>query len=387
VKTGIYISGFGHIALLGWLLIGGFVLSQRKPPTMTVSSVSIISPAAFEALTSNAPVLDSSVGQPQPPKIDAKSPGRPARDNAPRLPGAGAAVKMQEPSPSPDLSAVTSSIKTKAQTVLSDLPNPSAPDTPGVTLLTPTDPLAARDNAGIKVPDRLAIMTPPEPASPRVDTTPAPAPDPSAEKSPVTRKATVPDPAATKSVPKTTAKAPDQASTRIIPESISTAKPLAPVRSSRPKGRPVGLAKRANTASQIEQALAAAQVGGKSGAVATPASAPKRPPSGPPLTRGEKDGLRLAVQECWNVGSLSSDALRVTVIVGVSLGRDGKPMSGTLRLLSSTDGSNAASKQAYEAARRAILRCGAKGFDLPAQKYDHWRDIEMTFNPEKMRIK
>jgi hypothetical protein len=147
------------------------------------------------------------------------------------------------------------------------------------------------------------------------------------------------------------------------------------------------LAKRVNTASQIEQALAAAQAGGKSGAVATPASAPKRPPSGPPLTRGEKDGLRLAVQECWNVGSLSSDALRVTVIVGVSLGRDGKPMSGTLRLLSSTDGSNAASKQAYEAARRAILRCGAKGFDLPAQKYDHWRDIEMTFNPEKMRIK
>jgi hypothetical protein len=380
VKTGIYISGFGHIALLGWLLIGGFVLSQRKPPTMTVSSVSIISSAAFEALTSNAPVLDSSVGQPQPPKIDAKSPGRPARDNAPRLPGAGAAVKMQEPSPSPDLSAVTSSIKTKAQTVLSDLPNPSAPDTPGVTLLTPTDPLAARDNAGIKVPDRLAIMTPPEPASPRVDTTPAPAPDPSAEKSPVTRKATVPDPAATKSVPKTTAKAPDQASTRIIPESISTAKPLAPVRSSRPKGRPVGLAKRANTASQIEQALAAAQVGGKSGAVATP-------DAGPPLTSGEKDAIRRIIKACWNVGPLSSEALRVTVTIGFSIDGNGNPQLDTVRLISNTGGSNSAVNQAYGAARRTILRCGAKAFELTAQKYDHWRDIEMTFNPEKMRIK
>ena len=44
-------------------------------------------------------------------------------------------------------------------------------------------------------------------------------------------------------------------------------------------------------------------------------------------------------------------------------------------------------RQAFEAARRAIIRCGAQGFDLPREKYDHWRDIEMVFNPEKMRIK
>ena len=40
-----------------------------------------------------------------------------------------------------------------------------------------------------------------------------------------------------------------------------------------------------------------------------------------------------------------------------------------------------------EAARRAIIRCGADGYKLPPEKYDQWRDIEMTFNPEKMRIK
>ncbi|MDZ4134880.1 MAG: energy transducer TonB, partial [Paracoccaceae bacterium] len=44
-------------------------------------------------------------------------------------------------------------------------------------------------------------------------------------------------------------------------------------------------------------------------------------------------------------------------------------------------------RQAYEAARRAIIRCGATGFKLPAEKYDQWRNIEMVFNPEKMRIK
>ena len=40
-----------------------------------------------------------------------------------------------------------------------------------------------------------------------------------------------------------------------------------------------------------------------------------------------------------------------------------------------------------EAARRAIIRCGASGYNLPVEKYDQWRDIEMTFNPERMRIK
>ncbi|MEM9438259.1 MAG: energy transducer TonB, partial [Pseudomonadota bacterium] len=39
------------------------------------------------------------------------------------------------------------------------------------------------------------------------------------------------------------------------------------------------------------------------------------------------------------------------------------------------------------AARRAIIRCGATGFDLPREKYDQWRQIEMTFNPEEMRTR
>jgi hypothetical protein len=50
-------------------------------------------------------------------------------------------------------------------------------------------------------------------------------------------------------------------------------------------------------------------------------------------------------------------------------------------------GSEAGARQAFEAARRAIIRCGATGFPLPPEKYDQWRSIEMVFNPERMRIK
>jgi len=110
-------------------------------------------------------------------------------------------------------------------------------------------------------------------------------------------------------------------------------------------------------------------------------------PQGPPLTAGEKDALRVAVQNCWNVGSLSSEALRTTVVVAVEMAENGKPVTSSIQMLSASGGSGAAAKQAFEAARRAIIRCGSGGFDLPVEKYDHWRDIEMTFNPERMRIK
>ena len=105
------------------------------------------------------------------------------------------------------------------------------------------------------------------------------------------------------------------------------------------------------------------------------------------MTSGERDALRVAVQQCWNVGSLSSEALRTTVVVAVSLTEDGRPMGDTLRMLSYDGGTAESARQAFETARRAIIRCGANGFSLPPDKDAQWRDIEMTFNPENMRIR
>jgi len=103
------------------------------------------------------------------------------------------------------------------------------------------------------------------------------------------------------------------------------------------------------------------------------------------LSPGEIDRLRVAVQQCWNVGAVSTEALAVTVTVGISMTRDGRP--GEPRLLGHSGGSEAAAAQAFDAARRAILRCGIGGYDLPADRYERWREVEITFNPEKMRLK
>jgi len=63
-------------------------------------------------------------------------------------------------------------------------------------------------------------------------------------------------------------------------------------------------------------------------------------------------------------------------------------VDGTVRLLSSSEGSEAAVQSAFNKARVAVLRCqsfGRDGYDLPPEKYEQWQDVEMTFNPVEMR--
>ena len=107
----------------------------------------------------------------------------------------------------------------------------------------------------------------------------------------------------------------------------------------------------------------------------------------PPLSLVEEQALRVAVQKCWNVGSLSSLALETTVVVAFSLTQDGKPVVASIRQVSSEGGTSASVQQAFETARRAIIRCGARGLQLPSYKYDQWKDLEMTFDPKGIRIK
>ena len=68
------------------------------------------------------------------------------------------------------------------------------------------------------------------------------------------------------------------------------------------------------------------------------------------------------------------------------VGRHAK-VAGEVRLLNHNAESDAAANSAYESARRAILRCQSQGgFPLPEDKYEQWRRVQMTFDPEQMVI-
>lgn len=109
--------------------------------------------------------------------------------------------------------------------------------------------------------------------------------------------------------------------------------------------------------------------------------------TGERVTRAEKGAFILAIQKCWNVGALGSDALKVTVIVGFTMTRDAKPEIGSIRLVGAEGGTGSAVDRAYETARRAIIRCGSAGFGLPPEKYNIWRGVEVKFNATTKEIR
>ena len=367
MNTGTYISGAAHVALIGWVLIGDVFRSE--PPEPTITDVSVLSEQAFQDLFTEpvgpevavdtaemtTPQAEDSLGEVAVPVIDV----------APEL-----AERIDPAQPDQD----------------------SQPDVSGVQLILPTEvadtaPTMAMPSLDSGPDIQIDDSPTPKPrAAPRVAPVPFMRPETDvAIDQAVTEAAAEPTPEAevVEEADEQDA-APEDATTEIVTEAEEPAgaPTSVPVPQLRPR-QPAPASPPAASPSALSSALSEALDSSP-----TPPAAPEQPiPMGPPLTLAETEALRVAVSGCWNTGSLSSAALRTTVIVGVQMSEDGKPISGSIRMISSEGGQGDAVTQAYEAARRAILRCGVKGYDLPQEKYGQWRDIEMTFNPEKMRIK
>jgi len=369
LTTGWYISGAAHLALILFLLVGGLFTRERFPE-LAVTEVSLVTEAEYAALVLRAPApeVNDAIPAPQTPEPDTAAPDMPTTDAAP-------AVARPEPTEEPE-----------APEAPPETPQIVVPDAEVTTEAPVIAPPTVEDG------DTVAPQSTPAPA-PRVAPDPTPAPPAEAETAPQVVEQTAPEPSP--EVPAEEQRdqaAPEAATTRIITEA-DRPDTTAPVESIRPRSRPPRPVRTAEPAPETpRETRPAPPDNAVNNAVAAALAEANRPaasaaPSGPPMTDGEKDALRVSVQQCWNVGSLSTDALRTTVTVAVSMSRDGRPDTGSIRMIGFEGGSQAAAQQAYEAARRAIIRCGANGFALPVEKYDHWRDIEMVFNPERMRIR
>ncbi|WP_439104934.1 energy transducer TonB [Celeribacter marinus] len=382
MNTGQYISAAGHFGLIAYALLGGLFLTPEASQPVATQEVALISEAEFAAMTGNSA-----------PEVvqDAPEQAAPQAEIAPQAAPSADAVPQARPQLEP-------------QTPVQDTaPQPPQPLTPQAQVSEQTppqaDPQVSFEDPGAGLPDVPNQEPTPRPVpriAPEAVTTPEPQPDiadaPTPQVSPDADSAQVVE-------EDTPEAAPEEATTEIVTEAET---PSGMSTSPRPKSRPANLAARAAEARETDRpapvqqtapndAAADAAADAASALIAAAAAsdtaqAPTRP-VGPPLTGGEREGLRVAVSQCWNVGALSSDAMRTTITVGVSMNQDGTPNSGSLRLIGFSGGSQSAADAAYEVARRAILRCGARGFDLPVEKYDQWRDIEMTFDPEQMRFK
>ncbi|GAB5437219.1 energy transducer TonB [Falsiruegeria mediterranea] len=362
MQTGTKISAIAHVTLVGWAFLGGAFRSEPLP--FDVQDVSVISSEEFAALS--APVQTPEVAQqpdalqqPETPEVEVAVPEAPQPESEPEQQQPEPVV---EPTPEPLPEPVV------------EVPDPQVSEDTAV--LVQPDPEPAID---LNPPGKRPKPRPVERVAPQ----PVALPPPDAQPDEVETPPVVAEEGAEEPQPEQEQTAPEEATDQIVTEAEDSDE-LAPLRSPRPPARrpsrPTQTAEQSTSQpaspSGVQDALAEALTGSQEDI-----------PLGPPLTGGEKDGLRLAMSRCWNVGALSSEALQTTVIVAFSMQRDGKPDAGSIRMLDSSGGSASSAQQAYQAARRAIIRCGAKGYDLPAEKYGQWRDIEVTFNPERMRIK
>lgn len=362
MHIGQYISGGAHVGLIGWVLLGG-VFRPDAPP-VEVSEVAIISAEDFAALSqpNEAPDLSTDVPALTPPTETTEAPDVAVpQDEA-----------VQQPAPEETAAAEPD--------VTPEVPDPQPPAPQDVAEEAPVLPTPEVDTA---------VVIPNTPVRPEPRPTTRVAPEPVAQPKPDTtiadelQEATKPDEAGQAQEEVKEESAPEAASSEIVtePKEVEAAS-AAPTTSVRPRVRPNRPAPVAEPKPDTTDAAVAAALAEAGASEPAPASSG---PTGPPLTGGEKDALVVAVQQCWvvDVGSRAAD---VTVVVGLSLDRGGK-VAGDVRLVDASGGDDAAVRTAFQSARRAVLRCQKSGYDLPQEKYDHWKDVEITFNPEKMRRK
>ena len=377
MHIGNYLSATLHIGVLSWVLLGGIFKPQSVP--FEVSNVALITPQEFAdlVLSDTAPTAAQ--------VLDDLYPLAAQAEDSPAAPDPEQAVEtMRAPTQneSPELPATAP----KTPEALK-MPTPDILDTsPQFAPLVSEDmPQASQmsDRPVLRPAQRVAL----EEVAP---------PPPEVNLDDLRQEAAIPDDlSAPVAPPKEEASAPEAASREIVTEAEEMPS-FAPQQSARPPKRPAAPPqlevpapepeplpepkpevdptpepmRRAETEAAVAAALADA-IG-------------ETAPTGPPLTQTEEDTLRVAVQKCWVV-DIGSPAANVTVVLGMQMTPEGKVKPGSLRLISSQGGADSAAKTAFQAARRAVLRCQKGGYNLPTEKYEHWREIEMTFNPEKMR--
>jgi hypothetical protein len=383
LNTGVKVSGVAHMALILWMIFGGvFSFGRREPLTFT--EVSVMTTAEFAAMMaarSVAPDVSGDLAVPDVPDAGA-APAVPRLDVAPNTSIRPRPSEAAQPEPTtPDAAAPLDLSRAEVE---QDAPTaPAQPDVP-------------EGSAVVLAPDR-----PPTPRdAPRVAPLPADRPAPEAVTDTEVREAVRPDESLASLAPvdPEIATAPEEATTNIVTE--ATQSPggqvigRAPAGSPRPRTRPsrpvpapepaVESAPDAPSEDAIAAAVAAAVAEAQEQAPQTPGTGTA--PTGPPLTAAEQDALRLAVQACWVV-DVGSEAAAVTVTVAMRMQEDGRVVPDSLRMIDNSPGSESAVSTAYAAARRAILRCQRDGYPLPPEKFAQWREIEMVFNPERMRIR
>ncbi len=391
MNKGLLISGLGHLGLVLWALLGGWFTWTTETPAVQVAQVSLITTSEFDAMTSAAPKVDDTAPAPQLQPPATKTP-KPKPRPAPTTPKP-AEPKPAEPAPTPDPTPT---------------PDAAAPDAPEVP-----PPVAPPSDTPQPIPVQPSEKAPAPGAAERIASTPVDSTDqPKTADTATPAQTDTPSPDS-QPVPEDPAAAPEKTVTAVVPDAKPTednAPQLAPTSSPPPPARPKPVdtppepTKTADTEATpdpapadtsaadqaaIDAALADATAPDTAAATPEPSQTGSGgtgdQPIGAALNSGEVDNLRHVIGPFWNIGSLSTEATRVTVTMRVQVSQDQKILS--VEMVDFTGGTAEAAKQAFEAAKRAVYRGASKGLGLPPDKYDTWKSMLFTFDTSQGRLR
>jgi hypothetical protein len=379
MSIGTYISVTMHASMVGWLLLNGNF--ESTPREISVTEVSLVSAEMFDIALNNTPPeveasIETAVAQP------------PVEEIAPKL-----SIKPDAPVMDREQPVMVSPQDDKTPPQISEQPEPLE----DLVVILPSELISP--TVSPTSPDVLAISLKPKPRQSNRITSKTVAPsEPEVDIGDFTRDAVSPQEMLSSEKKPQTATAPEASTSEIITEAEKPSKlprvaVLAPEQSVRPKRRSIKIKLDKEQPKQTEQTidpLAAAlneALTGSTNESESEASTESQKTVIEALAPGTIRGMQLAISPCWNLGASSSAALSTTVVVGMELSIEGKPLASSIYLVGYEGGDDASAQRAFETAQRAINDCGAKGFELPADKYSAWKKVEITFNPERMRVR
>ncbi len=379
MSIGTYISVTMHASMVGWLLLNGNF--ESNPREISVTEVSLVSAEMFDIALNNTPPeveasIETAVAQP------------PVEEIAPKL-----SIKPDAPVMDREQPVMVSPQDDKTPPQISEQPEPLE----DLVVILPSELISP--TVSPTSPDVLEISLKPKPRQSNRITSKTVAPsEPEVDIGDFTRDAVSPQEMLSSEKKPQTATAPEASTSEIITEAEKPSKlprvaVLAPEQSVRPKRRSIKIKLDKEQPKQTEQTidpLAAAlneALTGSTNESESEASTESQKTVIEALAPGTIRGMQLAISPCWNLGASSSAALSTTVVVGMELSIEGKPLASSIYLVGYEGGDDASAQRAFETAQRAINDCGAKGFELPADKYSAWKKVEITFNPERMRVR
>jgi len=383
VDIGVKISGTAHAILISIAIFGAPIFSSDEENPIQISEVSLISLEEFELLTKeNMPVFQS---EPEPevqepelePEVQEPEPEPEVQEPEPEPePEPELEVQEPEPEPEPELEVQEPEPEPEVQEIInesdSDFIAPIA-DEDNLGELTPE----FNENAAPKAAEIISDVSneaPEEPADIGAleDTSFEKVNGADEEKLEIELNENTPA---------------EESTTQIVTEAEEQKSDLVPSRTSKPKSRPKNLKTTKEIAIKPKlkpKEVVEAEKDTTAESILESLKEKKEPEPFLNLTPAQKESvgniIRNKMRLCWNPPVGVENGLTNVMILGLKFDIDGKLVESPVNL---TPNSGVGSLQAFEAARRAVIRCSPYN-ELDPEIYDGWKELNLKFNPKNM---